>query len=215
MMSQSRCTLSVRGLDCPNEVETLRAALEGSPGVTRLGFDLIHGLMTVDYETSVIDHEGLLRRVRERAGMQADLAGGPARNGESRFDVLVVAAWALGFDREFRAGTGNRPGRGLAGPDAGPGKKQWPEAGPGLLRAGGLLRGSLASSPRRSKPEEAPARYRRAHGTGDPGGNRAGAMGRGGDRGLPVRPLRVARVSEPGACPPGDPQPSGDRAPDR
>lgn len=76
-MSQSRCTLSVRGLDCPNEVETLRAALEGSPGVTRLGFDLIHGLMTVDYETSVIDHEGLLRRVRERAGMQADLAGQP------------------------------------------------------------------------------------------------------------------------------------------
>src|SRR5271165_739410 len=76
-MSQSRCTLSVRGLDCPNEVETLRAALEGSPGVTRLGFDLIHGLMTVDYETSVIDHEGLLRRVRERAGMQAELAGQP------------------------------------------------------------------------------------------------------------------------------------------
>ena len=74
-MSQSRCTLSVRGLDCPNEVETLRAALEGSPGVTRLGFDLLHGLMIVDYETSVIDREGLLRRVRERAGMQADLAG--------------------------------------------------------------------------------------------------------------------------------------------
>lgn len=78
MMSQSRCTLSVRGLCCPNEVEVLRAALEGSPGVTRLGFDLIHGLLTVDYETGVIDHEGLLRRVRERAGMQADLAGQPA-----------------------------------------------------------------------------------------------------------------------------------------
>src|SRR5271165_6542854 len=77
-MSQSRCTLSVRGLDCPNEIEILRAALEGSPGVTRLGFDLIHGLLTVDYETGVIDHEGLLLRVRERAGMQADLAGQPA-----------------------------------------------------------------------------------------------------------------------------------------
>ena len=49
MMSQSRCTLSVRGLDCPNEVEALRAALEGSPGIARLGFDLINGLMTVDY----------------------------------------------------------------------------------------------------------------------------------------------------------------------
>src|SRR5271167_4662090 len=77
MMSESRCTLSVRGLDCPNEVEILRAALQGSPGVTRLGFDLIHGLMTVDYDGSVIDHEGLLRHVRERAGMHASLAGKP------------------------------------------------------------------------------------------------------------------------------------------
>ena len=50
MMSQSRCTLSVRGLDCPNEVETLRAALAGSPGIASTsGFDLINGLMTVDY----------------------------------------------------------------------------------------------------------------------------------------------------------------------
>jgi Cd2+/Zn2+-exporting ATPase len=77
MMSQSRCTLSVRGLDCPNEVGVLRAALEGLPGVTRLGFDLINGLMTVDYESSEIDPEGLLHRVRERAGMQAELAGQP------------------------------------------------------------------------------------------------------------------------------------------
>ena len=45
--------------------------------MTRLGFDLIHGLMTVDYESSLIDHEGLVRRVRERAGMQANLAGQP------------------------------------------------------------------------------------------------------------------------------------------
>ena len=62
------------GLIAPMKLRPCRAALEGSPGVTRLGFDLLHGLMIVDYETSVIDREGLLRRVRERAGMQADLA---------------------------------------------------------------------------------------------------------------------------------------------
>jgi Cd2+/Zn2+-exporting ATPase len=76
-MSQSRCTLSVRGLDCPREVATLRAALEGSPGVVRLGFDLIHGMMTVDYAEGVIDPPELLRLVRERAGMEAALAGRP------------------------------------------------------------------------------------------------------------------------------------------
>ena len=76
-MSQSRCTLKVLGLDCPNEVRTLRDALEGSPGVTRLGFDLIHGLMTVDYDSTAINHEGLLHRVRDKAGMEARLAGQP------------------------------------------------------------------------------------------------------------------------------------------
>jgi Cd2+/Zn2+-exporting ATPase len=76
-MSQSRCTLSVRGLDCPNEVEILRAALEGSPGVKQLSFDLINGLLTIDYESSLVDHQSLLRRVRERAGMEANLAGQP------------------------------------------------------------------------------------------------------------------------------------------
>jgi Cd2+/Zn2+-exporting ATPase len=83
MMSQSRCTLSVRELDCPNEVEILRAALEGLPGIIRLGFDLINGVMTVDYTEGVTDPEALPRVVRERTGMEATLLGGsepaPAR----------------------------------------------------------------------------------------------------------------------------------------
>jgi Cd2+/Zn2+-exporting ATPase len=70
-MGQSRCTLSVEGLDCPTEVEALRAALEGSPGIARLGFDLIHGLMTVDYEVEFSDPERLVRLVHDRAGMSA------------------------------------------------------------------------------------------------------------------------------------------------
>ena len=182
--------------------------------MTRLGFDLIHGLMTVDYETSVIDHEGLVRRVRERAGMQADLAGQPetaspaltswwSRHGRwvstvssgLALGIGLAAAW-LGPLLDLEKGSGQRLAQGcfaLA-----------------VCCGGAWLVPRAVRSLRRS-----PARYRRAHGTGDPGGARAGAMGRGGDRGLPVRPLRVARVSEPGACPPGDPQPAGDRAPDR
>jgi Zn2+/Cd2+-exporting ATPase len=115
MMSQSRCTLSVPGLDCPNEVEILRAALEGSPGVARLGFDLIHGLMTVDYESSVIDHEGLLRRVRERAGMQANLAGQPETT-----DPALTSWWSRHGRWVSTVGSGLALGIGLAAAWLGP-----------------------------------------------------------------------------------------------
>ena len=54
-MSQARCTLQVKGLDCPNEVGAIRAALEDQPGITGLGFDLIHGMMTVDIGDSVVE----------------------------------------------------------------------------------------------------------------------------------------------------------------
>ncbi len=54
-MGRARCTLKVRGLDCPVEVAALRAALDEAPGVGPLGFDLIHGLMTVDYDPDATD----------------------------------------------------------------------------------------------------------------------------------------------------------------
>jgi Cd2+/Zn2+-exporting ATPase len=75
MMSQSRCTLSVRGLDCPTEMEILRSALEGVPGISRLGFDLINGMMTVDFAPESIDSGEVLRLVKEKAGMEATLVG--------------------------------------------------------------------------------------------------------------------------------------------
>ena len=55
MTNQPRCTLHVRGLDCPSEAQALRAALQDAPGVTSLGFDLINGLMTVDYDAEQTD----------------------------------------------------------------------------------------------------------------------------------------------------------------
>ncbi|WP_165232604.1 heavy metal translocating P-type ATPase [Aquisphaera insulae] len=74
-MSRTRCTLSVRGLDCPTEVAILRDALRGMPGVQDLGFDLINGLMTVDFEAGTTSPGEVLRRVTERAHMQASLVG--------------------------------------------------------------------------------------------------------------------------------------------
>ena len=67
-MGRARCTLKVRGLDCPVEANALRAALEQAPGVGTLGFDLIHGMMTVDYDP----------------GPRRALGPGPADQGQGR-----------------------------------------------------------------------------------------------------------------------------------
>ena len=143
-MSQSRCTLSVRGLDCPNEVETLRAALEGSPGVRRLGFDLINGLMTVDYARGdSTTPRDLVRLIRERAGMEAALVGRPEATAPA--SLLVVPERPAGLD------AGIRDWRWLLGlliswlgPRAGMAEATSAEACPGVLRPGGLPRGRMA-----------------------------------------------------------------------
>jgi Zn2+/Cd2+-exporting ATPase len=74
-MSQARCTLQVRGLDCPKEVDSINAALNDQVGVGRLGFDLIHGTATIDYDDELVDPEAIIRRIAERAGLQAKLEG--------------------------------------------------------------------------------------------------------------------------------------------
>ena len=74
-MSEARCTLQVRGLDCPKEVDSLTAALKDQSGVTRMGFDLIHGTMTIDYDDGLIDPQTFIRLIDERAGLQSSLQG--------------------------------------------------------------------------------------------------------------------------------------------
>ncbi len=73
-MGQDRCTLKVRGLDCPAEVATLRAALDGVPGVEALTFDTVGGTMGVTYCPARTSPEGLIQLVRDRAGMHAEPA---------------------------------------------------------------------------------------------------------------------------------------------
>jgi Cd2+/Zn2+-exporting ATPase len=96
-MSQARCMLEVRGLDCPNEVEALRAALRDQEGITGLGFDLIHGTMTVDYIPGVVDPGKLARLIGERTGLQATVQGQPEGSGSepswwSRSERWVLTA---------------------------------------------------------------------------------------------------------------------------
>ena len=76
-MSQARCTLTVQGLDCPTEMDAIRAAFKDVPGILGLGFDLIHGTVTVDYEPEALRPSHLIDRLAQRARMQATLLGEP------------------------------------------------------------------------------------------------------------------------------------------
>src|SRR5277367_5433171 len=92
-MRQARIMLQVRGLDCPTEVAALRAALRDQEAITGLGFDLIHGTMTVDYNAEAVDPVGLVRLIAERTGMQATVQGEPEGSGPSwwsRYEQWVL-----------------------------------------------------------------------------------------------------------------------------
>ena len=107
----ARCTLQVQGLDCPVEVAALRSALDKVPGVGTLGFDLIHGTMTVEYDPEATDPASLIRRISARAGLRSSLVGEPeikgswwSRNGRWASTIAsglallvgVVVGWAHG-----------------------------------------------------------------------------------------------------------------------
>jgi Cd2+/Zn2+-exporting ATPase len=72
-MNQARCALKVCGLDCPNEVELLRSALQGQSGIRALAFDVINGTMTVDYTDSTLNPARIAQLIGTRAGMQATI----------------------------------------------------------------------------------------------------------------------------------------------
>jgi Zn2+/Cd2+-exporting ATPase len=82
-MGLARCTLQVRGLDCPKEVDALHAALRDVPGIKGLAFDLVHATMTVDYLEELVDSARLIGLIGERAGLQATRQGDVERTAES------------------------------------------------------------------------------------------------------------------------------------
>ncbi len=70
-MSRTRCTLKIKGLDCPTEMRALQGALEGWPGVAGLEFDLIQGTMAVEYDPTATNPPALARRVVDATGFSA------------------------------------------------------------------------------------------------------------------------------------------------
>ena len=101
-MSRARCTLAVKELDCPNEVAVLRASLEGQPGVEALGFDLINGLLTIDFDPTRATPDSLILRITQDARMTARRVD-PAQvqeRGRGR-PFLVAKASPLAGDRRF------------------------------------------------------------------------------------------------------------------
>ena len=98
-MNQARSMIQVKGLDCPNEVEALRAALRDQEGITGLGFDLINGIMTVDHVAGVVDPVRLARLVTERTGMpaivQGEVEGSEAPSAEAESWWSRYGPWVL------------------------------------------------------------------------------------------------------------------------
>lgn len=67
----ARVALMVRGMDCAEEVATLKAELSPMAGVRTLSFDVLNGKMSVEYDEQEIDPERLKAAVA-RTGMTAE-----------------------------------------------------------------------------------------------------------------------------------------------
>ena len=92
-MSLSRCVLAVKGLDCATEAESLRAALQDLGGISALGFDLIYGTMSVEFDPELVDPQELVRLIAERTGLQATVQSNPASAPAPPALATAVSRW--------------------------------------------------------------------------------------------------------------------------
>ena len=121
-MSEARCTLQVQGLDCPKEVDSITAAIKDQSGVMRMGFDMIHGSMTIDFDDSFIDPQTIIRLIRERAGLQSSVQGPVEPAAESWWSrygrwILTAGSGAALAGGTVMSWTGHRLGSGQTGVD--------------------------------------------------------------------------------------------------
>lgn len=63
-------SFKVYGLDCPEEISTLKQARDGRAGVIKLKFDALRGRMTIEFNPDNIDTEDIIKAVAE-TGMKA------------------------------------------------------------------------------------------------------------------------------------------------
>ena len=67
----SEVPLKIHGMDCADEVVTLKKELTPVPGVQQLDFNILQGRMVVTYDPDQVDVDGLIAAVR-RTGMRAE-----------------------------------------------------------------------------------------------------------------------------------------------
>ncbi len=111
-MTQTRSMIQVRGLDCPNEVGALRAAIGDQPGIVGLGFDLINGVMSVDHDADSIDPTTIARLVVERTGMAAVVLD-ETRTDDARTDEPAGSWWSRHGEWVSTLGSGLTLGLGM------------------------------------------------------------------------------------------------------
>lgn len=73
--------LKIRGMDCAEEVATLRAALSPLPGIRDLAFDLLNSKLTVDYFDEQVSQTDLLQAIN-KTGLVATTWQDHQRTGE-------------------------------------------------------------------------------------------------------------------------------------
>jgi Cd2+/Zn2+-exporting ATPase len=64
----------VRGMDCAEEVNALKGTVGKLTGVVNLNFNLLDGIMTVEYDPGLLSDEAIMRSIRD-AGLDAEVLG--------------------------------------------------------------------------------------------------------------------------------------------
>ncbi|MGB5835278.1 MAG: cation transporter, partial [Thiohalocapsa sp.] len=67
----SKIDLKIHGMDCAEEVGTIRHAIGRDAGVNDLEFDLLNGRLTVEYDQRQIDTDELIAKIN-RTGLRAE-----------------------------------------------------------------------------------------------------------------------------------------------
>lgn len=89
-MDWIRCTLTVKGLDCPHEATIIRQALEGVVGVGEPVFDYELGRVLLEFEPRLHSAESLAAWITGRCGLKTSVETDPPPAAESRPGSLPI-----------------------------------------------------------------------------------------------------------------------------
>lgn len=79
----TKSSFKIDGMDCAEEVSTLRSQLARLPGVQDLALDVLNGKMTVEFDESVLDQAALINAVSQTGMRAAEWREGPSAAGGS------------------------------------------------------------------------------------------------------------------------------------